>query len=272
VYRYLMVAAVAAILPSLAPAAMPQRVVFEETDTFEQKWTLKDLDPALPHDWTDYNFLVLEMKASSPQRFELILYSGDRAQRRQMQPFANLWIRASVPLQYYRQPKRTGTDLASIGKVPQNTFWISTGGTMGPLNAVDAIGVAMRTPLGKPTLEIRSVRLAKDDPGSDVLDRKPIVDQFGQWIAADWPGKIIGLAQLQKEWASEDAALGAGDFGFCKYGGYLNTRTKATGYFRVEQIDGQWWFVDPDGHLFYSTSSTGMGAGGGESRLRGRED
>lgn len=271
-YRYLIAAAAVVILPSLAPAAMPQRVVFEGAATSEHKWTLQDLDPTLPADWTGYNFLVLEMKASSPQRFELILYSGEHAQRRQMQPFANVWIRASVPLQYYRQPKRTGMDLASIGKVPQNTFWISTGGTMGPLNAVTAIGVAMRTPLGKPTLELRSVKLAKEDPGSDVLDRKPVVDQFGQWIAADWPGKIISLEQLQKDWASEDAALGAGDFGFCKYGGYRNTKAKATGFFRVEQIDGRWWFVDPDGHLFYSTSSTGMGAGGGESRVQGRED
>jgi hypothetical protein len=272
VYRYLIAAAVTAILPALAPAAMPQRVVFEGAGAVEQKWTLKDLDPALPSDWTGYNFLVLEMKASSTQRFELILHSGELAQRRQIQPFANLWIRASVPLQYYRQPKHTGMDLASLGKVPQNTFWISTGGAMGPLDAVDAIGVAMRAPLGKPTLEIRSVRLAKDDPGSDVLDRKPIVDQFGQWIPADWPGKIISLAQLQKEWAAEDATLGAGDFGFCKYGGYRNTKAKATGFFRVEEVDGRWWFVDPDGHLFYSTSSTGMGAGGGESRVQGRED
>lgn len=271
-YRYFVAVVTAAILPMFAAAAMPQRVVFEGAGTSEQKWVLKDIDPQLPSDWTGYNFLVLEMKASSPQRFELVLYSGSRTQRRQMQPFANVWIRASVPLQYFRQPKRTGSDLASIGKVPQNTFWISTGGTMGPLDSVDAIGVAMRTPLGKPALEIRSVRLAKDDPGSDVLDRKPVVDQFGQWIPADWPGKIISLAQLQKEWSVEDAALGTGDFGFCKYGGYRNTKASATGFFRVEQIDGRWWFVDPDGHLFYSTSSTGMGVSGGESRLKGRED
>jgi hypothetical protein len=271
VYRSFILAA-AAVFPAIATAAMPQRVVFDGSGTVEHKWNLRDLDPALPTDWTGYDFLVLEMKASSPQRFELVLYSGDRAQRRQMQPFANVWIRASVPLQYYRQPKRTGMDLASIGKVPQNTFWISTGGVMGPLNAVDAIGVAMRTPLGKPTLEIRSVRLSKDDPGSDVLDHKPIVDQFGQWIPADWPGKIISLAQLQNDWASEAAALGPGDFDFCKYGGYRNSKAKATGFFRVEQIDGRWWFVDPDGHLFFSTSSTGMGAGGGESRLQGRQD
>jgi hypothetical protein len=24
---------------------------------------------------------------------------------------------------------------------------------------------------------------------------------------------------------------------------------------RVEQVDGKWWFVDPDGHLFFSVSS-----------------
>ena len=29
------------------------------------------------------------------------------------------------------------------------------------------------------------------------------------------------------------------------------------------QAAGRWWFVDPDGHLFFSTSSTGMGSGGG---------
>ena len=64
----------------------------------------------------------------------------------------------------------------------------------------------------------------------------------------------------------------SGDFGYCRFGGYLNTKVKATGVFRVEQVDGKWWFVDPDGHLFFSTSATGMGSGGGDSRLNGRED
>ena len=269
--RWFALAAVAMLVPRLATAGMPQRVVFDGA-TFEQKWTLKDLDAALPHDWTGYHYLVLEMKASSPQRFELAFYSGDKIQRRQMQPFAGVWIRAAVPLEFYRTPKRTGMDLASIGKVARNTFWISTGGVMGPLDAVDAIGIAMRAPLGKPTLEIRSVRLAKDDPGSDVLDRKPVVDQFGQWIPADWPGKIISLEQLKKAWSDEEKGLGGGNFGWCKYGGYRETKAKATGFFRVEEVDGRWWFVDPDGHLFFSTSSTGMGSGGGEARIQGRED
>ena len=58
----------------------------------------------------------------------------------------------------------------------------------------------------------------------------------------------------------------------CKYGGYLNTKAKASGFFRVEQINGRWWFVDPDGHLFFCTCSTGMSGSGGDARLQGRED
>jgi hypothetical protein len=249
----------------------PRRVVFDNAKS-DHKWSLKDLAPELPSDWTGYNYLVLEMKASSPQRFSLILHSPDRTQSRQMQPLPNVWIRAAVPLQYFRQPNRSGHDLASVGKVPRNSFWISTGGTYGPLNAVNAISVKMQTPHGQPTLELRSIKLAKDDPSSDVLDKKPVVDEFGQWLPIDWPGKIKSLEQLKQEWAAESAALHAGDFGYCQYGGYLNTKAKATGFFRVEQVDGRWWFIDPDGHHFFSTSSTGMRDGGGEARVKGRED
>lgn len=268
--RNLVLATALLMLVCLSSAAQ-QRVVFEGAES-AHKWALMDLNPDLPADWTGYDYLVLEMRASSPQRFYLAFYTKDIVQRRQLQPMANVWIRAAVPLQYYRQPNRAGFDLASVGKVPRNSFWISTGGVYGPLNAVEAIGVTMQTPLGKPTLEIRSVRLSKDDPGSSILDKKPVVDEFGQWMPADWPGKVKSLDQLKKEWAAEEAALGAGDFGYCKYGGYLNTKAKATGFFRVEQVDGRWWFVDPDGHLFFSTSSTGIGSGGGDARLQGRED
>jgi hypothetical protein len=268
--RELIAAAALASAAAQFASAAPQRVVFEGAQS-EHRWQLKDLDPSLPSDWTGYDFLVLELRASSPQRFNLTFYSGSVVQRRQMHPLPNVWIRAAVPLQYYRSPNRAGFDLASVGKVPRNSFWIGTGGVYGPLNAVQAIGVAMQAPHGQPTLEIRSVRLSKEDPGSDILDRKPVVDEFGQWIPADWPGKLTSLAQFQKAWAAEEEGLREGDFGYCRYGGYRETKAKATGFFRVEQVDGRWWFVDPDGHLFFSTSSTGMGSGGGESRLQGRE-
>ncbi len=111
----------------------------------------------------------------------------------------------------------------------------------------------MDYPLNSPTLEIRSIRLAKEDAGSEFVVDGPVVDEFGQWAHADWPRKIKSREQLEREMAEEQKSLAGGDeFGYCPYGGYKNTQARATGFFRVERIDGRWWFVDPDGHLFLS--------------------
>jgi hypothetical protein len=101
--------------------SLAQRVVFDGVES-EHKWALKELNPDLPADWTAYSYLVLEMRASSPQRFGLTLYSTNLTQRRQVHLLPNVWIRAAVPLQYYRQPNRTGFDLASVGKVARDSF------------------------------------------------------------------------------------------------------------------------------------------------------
>jgi len=35
-----------------------------------------------------------------------------------------------------------------------------------------------------------------------------------------------------------------------RYGGWTGLTSSATGFFRLEKIDGRWWFVDPDGNAF----------------------
>ncbi|MDE3195268.1 MAG: hypothetical protein KGN84_02915, partial [Acidobacteriota bacterium] len=120
-------------------------------------------------------------------------------------------------------------------------------------------------------LEIRSIRLTKEDPGSEILEQKPVIDEFGQWIHADWPRKIRSLEQLRSEWDSEEKELAPGDFNYCSYGGYLGSKAKATGFFRVERVNGKWWLVDPDGHLFLSTVVPNLGGGGTETMTDGRE-
>lgn len=37
---------------------------------------------------------------------------------------------------------------------------------------------------------------------------------------------------------------------FSKYGGWKAHQVEATGFFRVEEIDGRWWAVDPEGYLY----------------------
>ncbi len=41
--------------------------------------------------------------------------------------------------------------------------------------------------------------------------------------------------------------------GFDRFFGSLRYETDGTGFFRVEQIAGQWWLVTPEGHPFFST-------------------
>jgi len=269
-FRFLIAAWVVLLSASGIGSAETQRVVFEGT-VADYKWSLKSLNPELPFDWSSYEYLVLEFKASSPQRFFLRVYNVDGMRSMWIQPFGGgVWIRAAVPLKHFRGPE-PGDQLASVSNRARDSYWLSLRGPFGPLDAVESIGVTMEYPIGKPTLEIRSVRLSKEDPGSEVLDGKPVVDEFGQWIPDQSPRKVKNLEQLKKEWAEEEKALRPGDFNYCSYGGYLGTQAKATGFFRVEQVDGKWWFIDPDGHFFLSVGASGMGPGGAGTRTEGRE-
>jgi hypothetical protein len=47
-----------------------------------------------------------------------------------------------------------------------------------------------------------------------------------------------------------------------KYGGRLDKRTKATGFFHVEKLNGRWWAVDPDGYYFLHNAPNDVQPGG----------
>ncbi|MGA2273722.1 MAG: hypothetical protein ABSH00_09210 [Bryobacteraceae bacterium] len=273
------ISAVISILAALAVCPPPdcsaqsqtRRVVFDGVLS-EHKWTLKELNPEWPSDWSDWNYLVLEIRTSTPQRFSVWLYTASGPRRIMFQPFGqNVWLRASVPLQYFKGKDQSGFDLASTNNRRTDSFWMSIWGPFGDLKNVESLGFTMEYPIAKPTLEIRSIQLAKQDPGSDFLEGKPVLDEFGQWAHADWPRKIKSREQLEKQLSEEDKTLRPGDFGYCEYGGYKSTHAKATGFFRVEQINGKWWFVDPHGHLFLSTGSNGVGGRSGAATPSGAE-
>jgi len=246
----------------------PIKITFEGRVS-EHKWSLEQLAPQWPSDWSGYEFLVIEMKASSPQRFSWWLHTAGGKRRIMFHPFGqNIWLRASIPLQYFRGRDQRGNDLASANNRRSDSFWLSTWGPFGDLKKVEALSVVMTYPLHEATLEIRSIKLSKEDPGSEFLEPGPYVDELGQWARGNWPRKVASREQLQKEIERERETLtGSDEFGYCEYGGYKATHAKATGFFRVEQIDGKWWFVDPHGHLFLSTGSNCISTGG---RRRGR--
>jgi len=232
--------------------------------TSEHRINLKDIQPPIPSDWTGYSYLVIEMRTTTPQRFSIWLYQPDETPARLMfHPYGqNVWLKASIPIRFFMGKDQSGTDLASANNRRADSFWMSVWGPFTIPKNVEAIGFAMTYPVENASLEIRSVRLSKQDEGSAFLEKMPVTDEFGQWAHADWPGKIKSKEQLEKELADEAKSFGtAASYGYCEYGGYKNTQTKATGFFRLEQVDGKWWFVDSHGHLFLSIGSNGAGVG-----------
>lgn len=104
----------------------------------------------------------------------------------------------------------------------------------------------------------------------DIAERlTPPTDIFGQSVELDWPGKVRDRTQLQEELESEQVAL-ANDADMPDrdpYGGWTaGPRLEATGHFRTENMDGKWWLVTPDGHLFWSFGPTGVSHRGDRSR------
>jgi hypothetical protein len=251
--------------------AQTKRIAFEGIHAV-QKFDLKDLGPDFPPDWSAFDYLVMEIRTSTPQRFHLIIQDKTGVRRLVFQPFGqNVWLRAAVPLRFFKGRDQSGFDLASASNRPWHSYWLSVWGPFGPIGNVQALAFLMDYPLHNPVIEIRSIRLAKDDPGSEILEKLPVIDEFGQWVYADWSRKVASLDQLKRDWEDEEKSFTPGAFDYCKYSGYQSTKAKATGFFRVEQIDGRWWFVDPDGHLYLSMAVPGMAGGGAETRPSGRE-
>ena len=83
----------------------------------------------------------------------------------------------------------------------------------------------------------------------------PFIDQYGQYKYKEWKNKVLSDADLQKAREVEEADLAAhkGATDRNKYGGWANgPKHEATGRFYFKKIDGKWWFIDPEGCLWWS--------------------
>lgn len=102
--------------------------------------------------------------------------------------------------------------------------------------------------------------------GGDIeaLVPMPFIDRFGQYWHADWPGKLQDDNELATRRDAEAAELAAQPAlpGRDAYGGWADgPQLEATGWFRTAQVDGKWWLVTPEGHLFFSNGMDCVGIG-----------
>ncbi len=81
----------------------------------------------------------------------------------------------------------------------------------------------------------------------------PFVDKYGQFAHAEWPEKVHTDGELAADLAAERAALSPAPDSWDRFGGWKDgPQLAATGNFRTEKVDGKWWLVTPEGHLFFS--------------------
>jgi len=125
-----------------------------------------------------------------------------------------------------------------------------------------AFQVFMHQPTTPRHLRLSRLRLLPTLPAGDLY--KGIVDRFGQYTRADWPGKLHSEAEFTTRRDAEAAALAAAPAlpGRDAWGGWADgPALPHTGYFTTTKRDGRWWLVTPSGHLFLSwgTDATRMG-------------
>lgn len=100
-------------------------------------------------------------------------------------------------------------------------------------------------------------RLVVIGPGEEAGSSRPVFKdysaQYDQTVTAMNPQKKTyenfktRLLSSLKDFNTVD------DVELSKYGGDLDKKyDEGTGFFRVEKIDGRWWFIDPEGYLMYS--------------------
>ena len=120
---------------------------------------------------------------------------------------------------------------------------------------VTQLVVFLTKPARDHTFEVRQIRAEGTLTTMDAAKVFPLIDEFGQFAHADWPGKVHSVSELQGRIQAEakDLAAKPGPTERDQYGGWKGgPQLPATGFFRVEKYQGKWWLVDPDGRLFWS--------------------
>ena len=137
------------------------------------------------------------------------------------------------------------------------------------LDKISTWQIFLLRPSSSQTLIVDNVRVI---PGQK-QDFTKLVDRYGQYTRADWPGKVKTPTDFQTQLAKEDADLKANppSSDLNKFGGWKSgPQLKATGFFRVEKYQGKWTFVDPEGRLFFSVGPDTVRPGS-LTKVSGRE-
>lgn len=87
-----------------------------------------------------------------------------------------------------------------------------------------------------------------DDPNQHVMVDMRMRLYRGDRVFGSYRARPTRLLRLLPDYVSPK------EIQLSPYGGWADRQVERTGFFRTQKINGRWWFVDPDGHLFFCTA------------------
>jgi hypothetical protein len=196
-----------------------------------------------PTDWRAWRSIQYTFATTSVETISIAFSDGKVTRAFITEPLSGIRIAGVIPFESFVQT-RTMNPLLPLGY----KVWINR---LFTFDGVEEVVFTMRHPSQPSQLTLYNFTLREDVPADDIIDRKPLIDPYGQWIPENWPGKAHGDDGLRTLWAAD--TLKPVDYGFCPLGGDKSRTVRKTGFFRVEKLDGRWMMVDPHGHPFFST-------------------
>lgn len=148
-------------------------------------------------------------------------------------------------------------DLVGMRAAPTHSSKLDTSNVIGMV-------VFLNHPKEDYVFEIDNIRAYGQIQVLDTSTFLPFIDEFGQYIHKEWPGKTHSTEELIAHGRAEtqDLRVHPGPKDRNQYGGWsAGPQLKATGFFRVEKYQDKWWLVDPEGRLFWSHGIDCVGSG-----------
>ncbi|MCC5840884.1 MAG: hypothetical protein JJT96_12250 [Opitutales bacterium] len=109
------------------------------------------------------------------------------------------------------------------------------------------------------TWEMSLPTIGVDEPPllrEPLLPQGPLVDSIGQARLRSWPEKTKGPEEMIARIRDQQTRAGEQSWpaAFSRWGGWREKTFAASGYFRVAHDGQRWWFVDPEGHAYWSSA------------------
>jgi hypothetical protein len=194
--------------------------------------------PENSQNWTAFNALAVVVKNNGAQPLKLTLQAEKTVGARMIPPGETARIALPLNNPAFRFPgMKVAPPFEGWGK-----FQSAHGNS--ELKQMQVVTVQLQSTAAA-KLQIRQVELLP------AAKPEGMVDEFGQWTARNWPGKITSDSDLQEP---DPALPETADESFDIYGGWTaGPKGTVTGFFHPEKINGNWWLITPLGHPFFST-------------------